>query len=155
MAGMAFANAFLGLCHSMAHKLGSAFHLAHGVANALLLPYIIRFNATEAPWKQGTFPQYRVPEAVERYAHIADVLNLGGTTPKNKVARLIAAVKKLEKDLQLPASIKEAGVSEEEFLAKVDELSELAFDDQCTGANPRYPLIEEIREIYLQAYYGR
>jgi acetaldehyde dehydrogenase/alcohol dehydrogenase len=154
IAGMAFANAFLGLCHSMAHKLGSAFHLAHGVANSILIPHIIRFNATDAPKKQGIFSQYRVPEAVKRYADIADTLNLGGKNPKEKVEKLITAVKDLSKKVEIPATIKDLGVDEKEFLSQLDELSELAFDDQCTGTNPRYPLIEEIREIYLQAYYG-
>jgi len=154
IAGMAFANAFLGICHSMAHKLGAAFHLPHGLANALLICDVIRFNATNRPTKQGLFPQYRHPEAKTRYADIADFLGFGGKTEDDKVENLVAAIDLLKKQLNIPCSIKEAGVNEQDFLAKVDELAEKAFDDQCTGANPRYPLITEIKELYLKAYYG-
>ena len=152
MAGMAFANAFLGLCHSMSHKLGSAFHVAHGVANGILITEVIRFNKTGSPRKQAAFPQYKYPDANTRYARVADYLGLGGTDEDGKVENLIAAVADLRKSLDLPATISGAGVNEEEFMAKVDELSELAFDDQCTGNNPRYPLISEIRELYLRAF---
>jgi acetaldehyde dehydrogenase/alcohol dehydrogenase len=152
MAGMAFANAFLGVCHSAAHKLGSAFHLPHGLANALLIPHVIRFNATDAPRKQTAFPQYTHPVAKARYARIADHLGLEGDSLEDKVDRLIEAVVALRREVHLPSTIREAGVDREAFLARVDELAELAFDDQCTGANPRYPLIEEIRQLYLQAY---
>ncbi len=155
LAGMAFANAFLGICHSMAHKLGAAFHIPHGIANALLISEVIRYNATDAPRKQAIFPQYQFPDAIARYGRVADFLGLGGKTPAEKVEKLIGAVEGLKKTLNIPASIKEAGVPEEAFLAKLDELSELAFDDQCTGANPRYPLISELKEIYKKAYYGK
>ena len=155
IAGMAFANAFLGVCHSMAHKLGAAFHVPHGLANALLINEVIRFNATRKPTKQGTFSQYKCPEAVERYANLADFLQLGGKTEEEKVENLINAIETLKDRLALPKTIREAGIPEKEFLAQVDELSEMAFDDQCTGANPRYPLITEIKEMYLRAYYGK
>ena len=151
---MAFANAFLGICHSMAHKMGAAFHVPHGLANALLISHVIKFNATNKPTKQGAFPQYKCPDAIERYARIADFLELGGKTDEEKVDNLIKAVDALKAELGVPATIKDAGVNEAEFLAKVDELSEQAFDDQCTGANPRYPLIVEIKELYMRAFYG-
>ncbi|MGB4256826.1 MAG: bifunctional acetaldehyde-CoA/alcohol dehydrogenase [Phycisphaerae bacterium] len=154
IAGMAFANAFLGVCHSMAHKLGSAFHIPHGVANGLLITHVIRFNATDVPRKMATFPQYTHPYAKERYARVADHLGLGGATEDEKVNRLIAAVEELRRTLDIPASIEAAGVKREEFYAKVDQLAELAFDDQCTGANPRYPLISEIKGLYLKAFHG-
>lgn len=150
MAGMAFANAFLGLCHSMSHKLGSAFHVAHGVANGILITDVIRFNMEAAPRKQAAFPQYKYPNAKERYAKVSDYLGLPGKTDDEKVNSLIQAIEKLRKELDLPATIREAGVNEAEFMAKVDELSELAFDDQCTGNNPRYPLISEIKELYIK-----
>ncbi|MBP5233035.1 MAG: bifunctional acetaldehyde-CoA/alcohol dehydrogenase [Planctomycetes bacterium] len=154
IAGMAFANAFLGVCHSMAHKLGAAFHVPHGLANALLITEVIRFNATRKPTKQGTFSQYKCPDAVERYASLAAFLQLGGETEDERVEKLIAAIEALKKRLDVPATIKDAGVPEKEFLAQVDNLAEMAFDDQCTGANPRYPLIGEIKEMFLRAYYG-
>lgn len=154
MAGMAFANAFLGICHSMAHKLGSMFHVPHGLANALLLSHVIRYNATDVPWKQTSFPQYTYPSAKERYARIADYLNLGGATPDEKVERLIDAIEALKAKLNIPKSIRDAGVPEKEFFAKLDELAEKAFDDQCTGANPRYPMISEIKELFIKAYNG-
>lgn len=152
IAGMAFANAFLGINHSLAHKLGAAFHIPHGIANALVLPLIVRFNATDAPRRQGTFSQYRVPAAVERYAKIADTLELGGKTNEEKVKHLVSALEKLRKEVGIPATLKEWGVSKKDFYAKLDDMSELAFDDQCTGANPRYPSIEELRDIYIKAY---
>lgn len=154
IAGMAFANAFLGLCHSMAHKLGAAFNLPHGIANALLLNQVIKFNATDCPEKQAAFPQYRYPNAKERYGQIANELRLGGTTDDERVARLLEAITQLKKEVNIPLSIKDAGVAEEEFNAKLDTLVEQAFDDQCTGANPVYPLMKEIRQIYIDAYHG-
>jgi acetaldehyde dehydrogenase/alcohol dehydrogenase len=154
MAGMAFANGFLGVCHSMAHKMGTAFHLPHGLANALLISQVIRYNATEKPTKQAVFPQYTHPMVEARYARIADYLGLGGMNDDEKVDRLIEAIETLKKKLNVPASIAEAGVTQDTFDAKLEELAELAFDDQCTGANPRYPLIREIREIYINAYKG-
>ncbi len=157
IAGMAFANAFLGLCHSMAHKLGAEFHVPHGLANALLIGHVIRFNGTSKPTKQGTFSQYKCPEAKERYAMMADFLRLTNDkmTPEQRVEALISAVDDLKKALNVPATIQELGIPEKDFLAKVDALSEKAFDDQCTGANPRYPLISEIKDLYLKAYYGK
>lgn len=152
LAGMAFANAFLGLCHSMAHKLGSAFHVPHGVANGIILPLVIRYNQTPSPRKMAAFSQYAFPSAMERYAEAADRLKLGGKNKEEKVEKLISAVEKLRAELELPATIKEAGVREKDFMASLDDLSEKAFDDQCTGANPRYPLISEIKELYLEAW---
>lgn len=154
MSGMAFANAFLGLCHSMAHKLGAAFHIPHGIANALLINEVIRFNATDAPTKQAVFPQYEYPSARARYARVANYLDLGGKDEQEKIENLIQATDALKAQLNIPASIKEWGVDEKEFFAKLDDLSEQAFDDQCTGANPRYPLIREIKELYTRAFYG-
>ena len=155
MAGMAFANAFLGICHSMAHKLGAAFHVPHGIANAMLINEVIRFNATDVPTKQAAFPQYEYPTARARYARVADYLGLGGKDEQAKIENLIKAINELKARLNIPASIKEYGITEEAFLSKLDELSEQAFDDQCTGANPRYPLISEIKELYTRAYYGK
>jgi len=155
MAGMAFANAFLGICHSMAHKLGAMFHIPHGVANALLITHVIDFNAVENPVKQAAFPQYEYPTAASRYARIADYLGFGGKNDGQKTANLINAIEDLRQKLDVPASIKQYGISEEDFLQAVDLLSEQAFDDQCTGANPRYPMISEIKELYLKAYYGK
>ncbi len=158
LAGMAFANAFLGLCHSMAHKLGGHHHVAHGLANALLLPYVIQYNATEKPTKQGLFPQYRYPFVSQRYAQLADILGLtdgvAADDVDGKVRRLIEAVQDLKDKVNIPHSIQEAGVDEKAFLDGLDALSEEAFDDQCTGANARYPLIPEIKELFLKAYYG-
>jgi acetaldehyde dehydrogenase/alcohol dehydrogenase len=151
---MAFANAFLGLCHSMAHKLGAAFHVAHGVANGILITHVVRYNATPAPLKQAAFPQYTHPVALLRYARVADLLALGGNSDEEKTDRLIKALEKLRAELNIPATFREAGVPEEAFLAQLDQISILAFDDQCTGCNPRYPLIEEIKELFLGAYYG-
>lgn len=154
IAGMAFANSFLGLCHSMAHKLGAMFHIPHGVANALLIRQIIKYNASDRPKKQATFPQYKFPNAKTKYGQIADELGLGGKNDDEKVELLIRAVDKLMKAIDLPNSIKEFGVSEKDFNKKLDEMVELAFDDQCTGANPAYPLMKDIRAIYIDAYKG-
>jgi len=154
IAGMAFANAFLGVCHSMAHKLGAVHHVPHGVANGLLIDETIRFNASENPRKQTAFPQYKYPNAKWRYSTIADYLNLGGDTEDEKVELLIAAIDELKAKINLPKTISEAGVSKEKFYATLDEMSEEAFDDQCTGANPRYPLISEIKEMYINTFEG-
>ena len=154
MAGMAFANAFLGVCHSMAHKLGAFFHIPHGIANALLIDKVLRFNSSETPVKMGTFPQYSYPHTLERYAEVADYLGLGGNTNEEKLENLIKAIDELKEKIGIKKTIKEYGVDEKEFLDRLDEMSKQAFDDQCTGANPRYPLIEEIKEMYLKAYYG-
>jgi acetaldehyde dehydrogenase/alcohol dehydrogenase len=155
IAGIAFANAFLGVCHSMAHKLGAEFHLAHGLANALLISNVIRFNATDMPTKQAAFSQYDRPKALCRYAAIADYLKLGGKTDAQKVEKLIEKIEQLKTTIGIPASIQDAGVNEADFIAKLDELAEDAFDDQCTGANPRYPLIKELKQVLLDSFYGR
>jgi acetaldehyde dehydrogenase/alcohol dehydrogenase len=155
IAGMAFANSFLGICHSMAHKMGAMFNIPHGMANALLINQVIRFNATDKPTKQAAFPQYKFPNAKARYGQIADQLNLGGKDDDEKVQLLIDAVTGMKKELGLPLSIKDYGISEADFKAKLDEMVELAFDDQCTGANPRYPLMSEMKQIYLDAYKGK
>ena len=155
LAGMAFANAFLGVCHSMAHKLGAYYHLPHGLANALLLANVIRYNANDNPTKQTAFSQYDRPKARCRYAEIADALNLGGRDTSEKVDRLVAWIEQLKHDLEIPVSIQAAGVPEAEFLARLDSLAVDSFDDQCTGANPRYPLMGELRAILLDSYYGR
>ena len=155
MAGMAFANAFLGICHSMAHKLGAFHHLPHGVANALLISHVLRFNAAENPVKMGTFSQYDHPHTLARYADVADYLRLSGTTDEEKLESLIAAVEQLKEKVGIKKTIREYGIGEEEFLATLDDMVEQAFDDQCTGANPRYPLMKEIKQMYLDAYYGK
>lgn len=155
MAGMAFANAFLGVCHSMAHKLGSYHHLPHGMANALLLEQVMRFNAAEAPAKMGTFPQYDHPVCLRRYAEVAEMLGLKGKTDEEKFEKLLEKLAALRKEVGLPDTIKAAGVPEDVFLEKLDAMSRDAFDDQCTGANPRYPMIAEIKQMYLNAYYGK
>lgn len=155
MAGMAFANAFLGVCHSMAHKLGSYHHLPHGVANALMIDEVIRYNANDNPVKMGTFPQYKYPQCTKRYADVATALGLKGNTDAEKVEALIAAIDELKEKVGLPKTIKDAGVDEEKFLTTLDQMVEDAFDDQCTGANPRYPLMSEIKQMYLNAYYGK
>ncbi len=155
IAGMAFANSFLGLCHSMAHKLGAAFNIPHGVANSLLINHVIKYNATDCPKKQCTFPQYKFPNAKAKYGQIADELKLGGKDDDEKVQLLIDAITKLKKEVNLPMSIKEFGVSKKDFDAKLDTLVELAFDDQCTGANPAYPLMSEIKQIFIDAYDGK
>jgi len=154
MAGMAFANAFLGVCHSMAHKLGAFHHLPHGVANALMIDEVIRFNAAEVPAKMGTFPQYDHPHTLARYAMVANVLGLGGRNDEEKVENLIKALDELKAKVGIKATIKEYGIDEEDFLSRLDDMVEQAFDDQCTGANPRYPLMKEIKQMYLNAYYG-
>ncbi len=155
MAGMAFANAFLGICHSMAHKLGAFHHLPHGIANALLIDEVIRFNAAEVPVKMGTFSQYAYPHTEARYAEIADTLGLGGKTNAEKTENLIKAIDELKAKVGIKETIKDYGVDEKDFLARLDEMVEQAFDDQCTGANPRYPLMSEIKQMYLNAYYGK
>ena len=158
MAGMAFANAFLGVCHSMAHKLGSYWHLPHGMANSLLLEEVIRFNSADAPRKMGTFPQYAYPECKRRYADVARYIGCKGGTDDELVEELIGKMKELQRVVGQPSSIREAigdKGTEAEFKASLEQMSEDAFDDQCTGANPRYPLISEIRKMYLNAYYGK
>ncbi len=155
IAGMAFANAFLGVCHSMAHKLGAFHHLPHGVANALMIEEVLRFNASEAPAKMGTFSQYDHPHTLARYAEIADFLGLGGKNDKEKLENLIKAINELKETVGIKKTIKDYGVDEKAFLDNLDEMVEQAFDDQCTGANPRYPLMSEIKQMYLNAYYGK
>jgi len=155
IAGMAFANSFLGLCHSMAHKLGAAFNIPHGIANALLISQVIKYNADESKHKQTIFPQYRTPEAKKRYGQIASNLGLKGKTDDDKVLALIQAIEDLKKDIDIPASIKAWGISKKDFAYKLDWLVENAFDDQCTGANPSYPLMSDIRQIYLDAFDGK
>ncbi|WP_297632501.1 bifunctional acetaldehyde-CoA/alcohol dehydrogenase [uncultured Clostridium sp.] len=152
MAGMAFANSFLGVCHSMAHKLGAFHHIPHGVANALLINETIRFNATDSPRKQAAFPQYKYPNAKWRYARIADYLNLGGKDEDEKIERLINEIEKLKEKVNMPKTIHEAGVTEGQFYGTLDEMVEQAFDDQCTGANPRYPLMSEIKQMYTNVF---
>lgn len=154
MAGMAFANAFLGVCHSMAHKLGAFHHLPHGVANALMIEEVLRFNASETPVKMGTFSQYDHPHTLARYAEVADSLGLGGKTDEEKLENLIKAVNDLKARVGIKNTIKDYGVDEKDFFDSLDEMTEQAFDDQCTGANPRYPLMSEIKQMYLNAYYG-
>ena len=152
MAGMAFSNAFLGINHSMAHKLGAFHHLPHGMANSLVMTEVIRFNSADAPVKQAAFAQYKYPNAAWRYAKIADHLGLGGNTIEEKVELLIKAIEELQAKVNMPKTIKEAGVTEEKFYATLDGMVEQAFDDQCTGANPRYPLMRELKEMYINAY---
>lgn len=154
IAGMAFANAFLGVCHSMAHKLGAFHHLPHGVANALLIDEVLRYNAAEVPTKMGTFPQYDHPHTLARYAMVADALKLGGKTDEEKLEKLIAALDDLKAKIGIKKTIRDYGIDEKDFLDRLDAMTELAFDDQCTGANPRYPLMKEIKQMYLNAYYG-
>ncbi|MBO5103653.1 MAG: bifunctional acetaldehyde-CoA/alcohol dehydrogenase [Ruminococcus sp.] len=155
MAGMAFANAFLGVCHSMAHKLGSFHHLPHGIANALLIEDVIRFNASPVPARMGTFSQYGYPYTLERYAEIADTLGLGGNSDSEKLENLISAIRELRHKIGIKDTIAEYGIDEKYFLDRLDEMTEQAFDDQCTGTNPRYPLMSEIKQMYLNAYYGK
>ena len=154
MAGMAFANAFLGVCHSMAHKLGAFHHIPHGIANALLLEEVIRFNSAETPQKMGTFSQYDHPHTLRRYAEIAESLNLPGNNDNEKLESLINKINELKEQIGIKKTIRDYGIEEKAFLNTLDEMSEQAFDDQCTGANPRYPLISEIKDMYLKAYYG-
>jgi acetaldehyde dehydrogenase/alcohol dehydrogenase len=155
IAGMAFANSFLGVCHSMAHKLGSMHHVPHGVANALLINEVIRFNAVDDPRKQAAFPQYKYPNVKWRYGVIADYLNLGGNTPEEKIERLIEKIDELKAQVGMPKTISEFGVSKDKFYSSLDEMVEQAFDDQCTGANPRYPLMGEIKQMYINAFEGK
>nr|WP_300410288.1 bifunctional acetaldehyde-CoA/alcohol dehydrogenase [uncultured Ruminococcus sp.] len=154
MAGMAFANAFLGVCHSMAHKLGAYHHLPHGIANALLIDLVIRFNSAECPRKMGTFSQYAYPHTMQRYAEFGAYLGAKGKTDEEKVENLIKMIDELKERVGIKKTIKDYGVEEDKFLETLDSMCEDAFDDQCTGANPRYPLISEIKEMYLKAYYG-
>lgn len=155
MAGMAFANAFLGVCHSMAHKLGAFYHLPHGVANALMIDEVLRFNASEVPAKMGTFSQYDHPKTLRKYAEVAETLGIEGKNDKEKLENLIKAIDELKAKVGIKKTIKEYGVDENEFLERLDDMVEQAFDDQCTGANPRYPLMSEIKQMYLNAYYGK
>lgn len=154
MAGMAFANAFLGVCHSMAHKLGAFHHLPHGIANALMIDEVLRFNAEETPAKMGTFPQYDHPHTLRRYAEVAEALGIDGKDDKDKLEKLIAKIDNLKAEIGIKETIKDYGIDEKYFLDTLDDMTEQAFDDQCTGANPRYPLLSEIKEMYLRAYYG-
>ncbi len=154
MAGMAFANAFLGVCHSMAHKLGAFHHIPHGIANALMIDHVLRFNAAEVPTKMGTFSQYDHPHTLARYCEVADYLGVKGETNEEKLENLIAYIDELKEKVGIKKTIKEYGIDEQDFLDRLDEMSVQAFDDQCTGANPRYPLISEIKQMYLNAYYG-
>ncbi len=155
MAGMAFANAFLGVCHSMAHKLGAFHHLPHGIANALMIDEVLRFNAAEVPAKMGTFPQYDHPKTLRKYAEVAEYLGIGGKNDTEKLENLIKALDELKAKVGVKKTIKEYGIDEADFLARLDDMVEQAFDDQCTGANPRYPLMSEIKTMYLNAYYGK
>ncbi len=155
MAGMAFANAFLGVCHSMAHKLGAFHHLPHGVANALMIEEVLRYNASEVPAKMGTFSQYDHPHTLARYAEVADYLGIKGKTDEDKLGGLIKAIAELKRKIGIKETIKDYGIDEKNFLDRLDEMVEQAFDDQCTGANPRYPLMSEIKQMYLNAYYGK
>ena len=138
----------------MAHKLGAFFHIPHGIANALLINEVIKFNSSETPVKMGTFPQYSYPHTLARYAEVADYLGLGGNSNEEKVENLMRAIDELKEKIGIKKTIREYGIEEQEFLDKLDEMSKQAFDDQCTGANPRYPLIEEIKQMYINAYYG-
>ncbi len=155
MAGMAFANAFLGICHSMAHKLGAFHHLPHGVANALMIEHVLRFNAAEVPAKMGTFSQYDHPHTLARYAEVADYLGIQGNSGEEKLEGLIEKLNALKKVIGIKDTIRDYGIDETDFLERLDEMTEQAFDDQCTGANPRYPLMKEIKQMYLNAYYGK
>jgi acetaldehyde dehydrogenase/alcohol dehydrogenase len=155
MAGMAFANAFLGVCHSMAHKLGAFHHLPHGIANALMIDEVLRFNASETPSKMGTFSQYDHPKTLARYAEVAACLGVAGKNDKESLENLIKAIDALKERVGIKKTIKDYGVDEADFLARLDDMTEQAFDDQCTGANPRYPLMSEIKQMYLNAYYGK
>lgn len=154
MAGMAFANAFLGVCHSMAHKLGAFHHLPHGIANALMIEEVLRFNAAEAPAKMGTFSQYDHPHTLARYAEVSRALGFGGKNDKESLENLINAINALKDRVGIKKTIRDYGVDEKDFLDRLDAMTEQAFDDQCTGANPRYPLMSEIKQMYLNAYYG-
>jgi acetaldehyde dehydrogenase/alcohol dehydrogenase len=154
MAGMAFANAFLGIGHSLAHKLGAYHHIAHGIACSLMLDHVIRYNAEEVPEKMGTFPEYDHPHALRRYAEIAEALGIYGNNDQEKLDGLIRKIDELKAHLEIKSTIKEYGIDENAFLSTLDEMSENAFDDQCTSSNPRYPIIDDLKKIYLKAYYG-
>ena len=154
MAGMAFANAFLGVCHSMAHKLGAYHHLPHGVANALMISHVLRYNAAEVPAKMGTFPQYDHPHTLARYAECARFCGICGKDDEETLDLFIQKIEELKAKVGIKKSIAEYGISEEAFMSTLDQMVEDAFDDQCTGANPRYPLLKEIKAMYLKAYYG-
>ena len=154
MAGMAFANAFLGVCHSMAHKLGAYHHLPHGVANALLICEVMRFNAEEVPTKMGTFSQYQYPHTLERYAECAHFCGVCGKDDSETLELFIQKIEQLKERVGIKKTIRDYGVDEKYFLETLDQMVEDAFDDQCTGANPRYPLLSEIKQMYLKAYYG-
>jgi acetaldehyde dehydrogenase/alcohol dehydrogenase len=155
MAGMAFANAFLGVCHSMAHKLGAFHHLPHGIANALLINEVMKFNISERPAKMGAFSQYEYPNILERYVEVANFLGITGKDDMDTFNKLLDAIDKLKERIGIKKSIKEYGIDEKAFFETLDEMVELAFDDQCTGANPRYPLMSELKEMYTRAYYGK
>ena len=155
MAGMAFANAFLGVCHSMAHKLGAFHHLPHGVANALLISLVVDFNSAEVPPKMGTFSQYQYPHTRARYAECARFCGISAKSDEEAVQKLIEKIEALKEAVGIKKCIKDYGVEEKAFLDTLDAMVEQAFDDQCTGANPRYPLMSEIKEMYLKAYYGK
>lgn len=155
IAGMAFANAFLGVCHSMAHKLGAFHHIPHGIANALMINEVLEFNADEAPKKMGTFPQYDHPHTLARYAQVADALQIGGKNDEDKLQNLIAAIEDLKEKIGIKKTIQDYGIDEKDFVQRLDDMTEQAFDDQCTGANPRYPLLSEIKQMYMNAYYGK
>ncbi|MGN0651289.1 MAG: iron-containing alcohol dehydrogenase, partial [Oscillospiraceae bacterium] len=155
MAGMAFANAFLGVCHSMAHKLGAFHHLPHGVANALMIDEVLRFNAAATPAKMGTFPQYDYPHTLARYAEVADYLGIKGKDDAEKLENLIKAIDELKAKVGIKPTIKDYNIDEKDFFDRLDEMTVQAFDDQCTGANPRYPLLSEIKQMYTNAYYGK
>ena len=154
IAGMAFANAFLGVAHSLAHKLGSFHHIPHGIANALVLEYVLRYNSQEVPLKMGTFPQYDHPKTLRKYAYVAECLGMKGYSDEESLENLIRAISELKEKIGIKKTIRDYGVDEQYFLETLDQMSEQAFDDQCTGSNPRYPLISELKDIYLKAYYG-
>ena len=154
LAGIAFANAFLGICHSMGHKLGAFHHLPHGITVSLVLNEVMKYNSVEAPEKMATFPQYDHPKTLERYAQIADSLGIDGKDNNEKLDKLLVKIDELKDSIEIKHTIKDYGIKEEDFLSTLDEMSEQAFDDQCTGANPRYPLISEIKDLYLKVYYG-
>lgn len=154
IAGMAFANAFLGICHSMAHKLGAFHNLPHGIANALLIEEVMKFNISERPVKMGAFSQYEYPNVLERYVEVANFLGINGKDDMDTFNNLLASIGKLKESVGIKKTIKEYGIDEKTFLASVDEMVEQAFDDQCTGANPRYPLMSELKDMYIRAYYG-
>ena len=155
MAGMAFANAFLGVMHSMAHKLGAFHHIPHGIANALMMEQVLRFNADPVPRKMGTFPQYDHPHTLERYLEIADALGIAGKSRGEKFNNLVKAIRELQARIGIKPTIRDYVPDEKDFLDRLDAMVEQAFDDQCTGANPRYPLMSEIKQMYLNAYYGK